>query len=110
VCNCPIRRSQAIRGRSAGATPRQKIFRARIFPRQTRRHAEMPMNQGFLHCHNFYRGEKMRCERDRFPQIFSHAVTLARPTWRRKKIFAPNAFLGALTGRMRRKTRESVPK
>jgi hypothetical protein len=56
-----------VRDRSAGATPWQKIFRARIFLRKTRRHAEMPMNQWFLRCHNFCRGEKMRCERDRFP-------------------------------------------
>jgi hypothetical protein len=47
-----------MRNRIAGTTPRQKLLRARDILRENRRNAEMPMNEGFLRCHDFCHGEK----------------------------------------------------
>jgi hypothetical protein len=44
----------------AGTTPRQKLLRVRDILRENRRNAEMPMNEGFLRCHDFCHGEKTR--------------------------------------------------
>jgi hypothetical protein len=87
----------------------RKIFRARNFLRKNRRHAEMPMDQGFLHCHNFCYGDKIRHDSDILREIFPRTTTPARSTPRRKKNFASNAFMDVLKGLTRRKTSESVP-
>jgi hypothetical protein len=109
VCNCPFRLSQATRNGIVHATPSRKTFRPRKFLRKYRHHAEMPMNEGFLHRHNFCPGEKARRDSDILRETFSRTTTPAQSTPRRKKNFAPNAFMDVLKGLARRKTRESVP-
>src|ERR1700693_1608061 len=69
----------------------------------------MPMDQGFLHGHNFCHGDKIRHASDILRENFSRTTTPARSTPQRKKYFASNAFMDVLKGLTRRKTRESVP-
>jgi hypothetical protein len=69
-----------------GATPPQKHFRMCDILRKNRRNAEMPMDQGFLRCHNFCHGEKLRRDSDISRKILSHAMTPAQSSSRRKKI------------------------
>jgi hypothetical protein len=69
----------------------------------------MPMNEGFLRCHSFCHSEKIRRDSDISREIYSHATTPAQPNFAAQKNFAPNAFMDALKGLMRRKTSESVP-
>jgi hypothetical protein len=100
---------QATPNRIVRAMALRKLFRARNFLRKNRRHAEMPMDQGFLHRHNFCHGDKIRHDSDILQETFSRTTTPARSTPRRKKNFASNAFMDVLKGLTRRKTSESVP-
>jgi hypothetical protein len=48
VCNRRRALPRSARNSHSGKTPREKLFRSRIFADDFRRHAEMPMEYGFL--------------------------------------------------------------
>jgi hypothetical protein len=93
--------------RADSASPQQQ-FRRRVSARAILRFEEVPMNCGFSRRTTFMPHKNDRAA----PQLaygILHQRTHARPSLpRRKKNYAPKAFIGAFDGSSRRKTRESV--